>query len=273
MKSSGFHFLLVLFLTLGASVGCAVGPNYKRPAVDVPVTYRAPASDAAASPTAAPNQPNATAFLGDEKWWEVFQDAELQTLIRTAIKSNYDVRIAATRVLQARAQLGITRADQFPTLDGGGNITSIQEPKLRPIPSYELTQGEIGPSASWNLDFWGKYRRATEAARANLLANEWAQKAVIASLVAQVASSYFQLRELDLELEISQRTLNSRNQSLQLLKPWSSTGSTRCWMCGNPSNWFTPPLLRFLIFSVRLPNRKMPSVSFSGTIPAMCQAG
>lgn len=226
-QSLRFHYWLVVVLALGASIGCAVGPNYKRPAVDVPVTYRDAASadtPPSAAPNAAPSQENATASLGDEKWWEVFQDAELQKLIRTAIKNNYDVRIAATRVLQARAQLGITRADQFPTLDGGGNITSIQQPKLGPIPSYELTQGEIGPSASWNLDFWGKYRRATEAARANLLANEWAQKAVIASLVAQVASSYFQLRQLDLELEISQGTLKSRQQSLQLTQTLEQHG-------------------------------------------------
>ena len=101
--------------------------------------------------------------------------------------------------------------------------TSIQKPKLGPIPSYELTQGSCRV-APWNLDFWGKYRRATEAARANLLANEWAQKAVIASLVAQVASSYFQLRQLDLELEISQGTLNSRQRSLQLTQTLEQHG-------------------------------------------------
>ena len=98
----------------------------------------------------------------------------MQSLIRTALKNNYDVRIAATRVLQAQAQLGITRADQFPSVGAGGNITSQQEPAIGPIPAYEVTQGSLTASASWNPDFWGKYRRATEAARANLLANEWA---------------------------------------------------------------------------------------------------
>lgn len=218
-----FANLLAVSLLLVASIGCAVGPNYKRPSVNVPVTYR----DAAPEPAPAANQADEsrkTVSLGDEKWWEVFQDSTLQSLIRTALKNNYDVRIAATRVLEARAQLGITRADQFPSLNGGGNITSIQSPQLGPIPSYELTQGEIGPSAAWNLDFWGKYRRATEAARANLLANEWAQKEVIATLVANVASSYFQLRQLDLELEISQRTLGSRQQSLQLTQTLEQHG-------------------------------------------------
>ena len=134
------------------------------------------------------------------------------------------MRIAATRVLEAQAQLGITRANQLPTLSGGGNITSQQSPKLGPIPSYELTQGQVTASAAWDLDFWGKYRRATEAARANLLGNEWAQKEVMATLVANLATSYFQLRQLDLELEISQSTLNSRRNSLQLTQTLEQHG-------------------------------------------------
>jgi multidrug efflux system outer membrane protein len=106
----------------------------------------------------------------------------------------------------------------------GGNITSIRNPTIGPIPSYELTNGQLTANAAWNLDFWGKYRRATEAARANLLANEWAQKAVMATLVADLASSYFQLRQLDLELEISKRTLNSRQDSLDLTKTLEQHG-------------------------------------------------
>ncbi|HTZ98153.1 MAG TPA: efflux transporter outer membrane subunit [Terriglobales bacterium] len=218
-------YLLTAFLALIVSIGCAVGPNYKRPAVDVPVTYRDIPSDQSLAPATQTAKPEpATASLGDEKWWEVFQDQQLQSLIRTALKNNYDLRIAATRVLQARAQLGITRADQYPSLSVGGNITSIQNPRLGPIPSYELTQGQIGPSAAWNLDFWGKYRRATESARATLLANEWAQKEVISTLVSNVAASYFLLRQLDLELEISKRTLSSRQDSLQLTQTLEQHG-------------------------------------------------
>jgi multidrug efflux system outer membrane protein len=221
-----------LVLAMTALVGCAVGPNYKRPSVNVPVTYRGAAADSAqatdkqsepAKPKQAGRAPSAQS-LGDEKWWEVFQDPELQGLIRTALKNNYDVRIAAARVLQAQAQLGITRADQLPSLSAGGNITSQQSPKLGPIPPYELTQGEVAASAAWNLDFWGKYRRATEAARANLLANEWAQKEVMATLVANLATSYFQLRQLDLELEISKRTLGSRSDSLKLTQTLEQHG-------------------------------------------------
>jgi multidrug efflux system outer membrane protein len=154
--------------------------------------------------------------LGDEEWTKVFRDQELQGLIRAALQNNYDVRIAAARVLEARAQLGITRADQFPTLSAGGDINSQRNSASGPIPGFELTQGQLNVSASWNLDFWGRYRRATEAQRARLLAQEWAQRAVISSLVANIASGYFQLRELDLELEISKRTLASRSESLKL---------------------------------------------------------
>jgi multidrug efflux system outer membrane protein len=227
------HFLFfTLFLGMAGLTGCAVGPNYKRPTVNVPVTYRESSADALASADTKSPQSEAkpakiepaSLSLGDEKWWDVFQDPELQRLIRTALKNNYDVRIAATRVLQAQAQLGITRADQLPSVGTGGAITSQQNPQIGPIPAYEITQGQLTASAAYNLDFWGKYRRATEAARANLLANEWAQKEVTATLVADLAIAYFQLRELDLELEISKQTFNSRNESLQLTQTLEQHG-------------------------------------------------
>jgi outer membrane protein, multidrug efflux system len=222
----------LLFITAGL-IGCTVGPNYKRPKLDVPVAYReatpdsSSAGSASASAQAQPQQPTAPSAaqsLGNEKWWEVFQDRELQDLIRTALKNNYDIRIAAARVLQAQAQVGIVRADQLPSLAVGGNVTSQQSSKLGPIPPFELTQGSLTASAAWNLDFWGRYRRATEAAGANLLANEWAQKEVMATLVADVAGSYFRLRQLDLELEISKRTLGTRQDSLQLTQTLEQHG-------------------------------------------------
>ncbi len=228
-------FLAIVFM--GA---CSVGPNYKRPAVNVPSAYRGPSQPdpalplpqpetaatarAPAAATTADTNASTVTSIGEEKWWDVFQDKELQGLIRTALKNNYDVRIAATRVLQAQAQLGITRADQFPTLTGGGNVSSVRNPTIGPIPAYEITLGEVAASASWNVDFWGRYRRATEAARANLLANEWAQRAVISTLVADVASSYFQLRQLDRQLEISKSTLASRQDSLNLTKTLEEHG-------------------------------------------------
>jgi multidrug efflux system outer membrane protein len=196
--------------------GCAVGPKYQRAAVDVPPSYRGPAQEQATQAT--------PPSLGDEKWWTVFQDETLQSLIRTALAKNYDVRIAASRVLQAQAQLGITRADQFPSVSAGGNITSQRSPTIGPIPSYQTTLGQVTASASWIPDFWGKYRRATEEARAKLLSSRWAQQAVTATLVANVASAYFQIRALDLQLEISQRTLASRKESLQLTRTLAEHG-------------------------------------------------
>jgi outer membrane protein, multidrug efflux system len=196
--------------------GCLTGPNYKRPSVNVPGIYRG-VSEADAAKSAA-------ASLGEQKWWDVFQDQQLQQLIRTALAQNYDARIAATRVLEAQAQLGITRADQYPNVSLVGTGTNQRNPAIGPFPSYGYTIGRINASAAWDLDFWGKYRRATEAARADLLASEWARQEVNATLVANVAAGYFQLRELDLELDISKRALDSRKESLDLTKTLEEHG-------------------------------------------------
>jgi outer membrane protein, multidrug efflux system len=205
-------FAVAILLVLLA--GCAVGPNYKRPAVNVPPGYRAPEQQAAAGSS-----------LGNEKWWDVYQDPVLAQLIHTAIAQNYDVRIAATRVLEAQAQVGITRASQLPSANVGASVFSEQNPKVTNLfPAYQVNGGELNLAVIWNLDFWGKYRRQTEAARAQLLASEWGQRAVISSLVANVATAYFQLRALDSELEISKRTLGSRQQSLQLTQVLESHG-------------------------------------------------
>jgi multidrug efflux system outer membrane protein len=164
--------------------------------------------------------------LGDEKWWTVYQDPVLQQLIRTALAENYDVRIAATRVLQAQAVLGITRADQFPTISAGAAGSNQRVP--RTTLGREVNTSAIAANLSlfWELDFWGKFRRSTEAARANLLATEWGQRAVMTSLVSNVASAYFQLRELDLEMEISKQTLSTREESLRLVKVRAQGGVT-----------------------------------------------
>ncbi len=207
------------FLLLAIAVllsGCAVGPNYKRPTVSVPTDYR---DSMAAQTAAAPS-------LGNENWWQVYQDPVLADLIHTALQQNYDVRIAAARVLEAQAQLGITRANQFPSASVGADIFSQQNAKTsNQFPPYQVNAGQLNLSVIWNLDFWGKYRRQTEAARAQMLASEWGQRAVISSLVANVATAYFQLRALDSEIEISKRTLGSRQQSLQLTKVLETQGS------------------------------------------------
>jgi multidrug efflux system outer membrane protein len=181
--------------------GCTVGPNYSRPKINVPSSYRGQMQAPKAN----------VSSLGDEKWWQVFQDPVLQQLIRTALKQNYNVQIAASRILQAQQQIVITRSNKFPNIGGSANYTSQRIPGL-------YTRGVVAleGSVSWILDFWGQYRRATQAARAALLEQEWNRRAVIATLVSDVAASYFQLRALDLQLQISERTLGARQQSLQL---------------------------------------------------------
>jgi outer membrane protein, multidrug efflux system len=207
---------LALLPVLTLLAGCTVGPNYKRPTVNVPTDYRG----------VIPAQPATVASLGNEKWWDVYQDPVLTQLIHTALQQNYDVRIAATRVLQAQAQLGIVRANQFPSASVGADIFSQQNAKVSNLfPAYQVNAGQLNLSVIWNLDFWGKYRRQTEAARAQMLASEWGQQAVISSLVANVATAYFQLRALDAELEIAKRTLGSRQQSLQLTQVLETHGS------------------------------------------------
>ncbi|HYK36713.1 efflux transporter outer membrane subunit [Alloacidobacterium sp.] len=207
----------VIAIALMLLTGCTVGPNYKRPQINAPDAYRG------LDPNA---PPQTTASIADEKWWTVFDDQQLQALIHKAISQNYDVRIAATRVLQAQAQLGITRADQFPSIYGGASASNLRLPQTKTIPATNTSANQLNLSLAWELDFWGKYRRATESARANLLATEWGQKAVIWSLVSNIASAYFQLLELDAEMQISRNTLASRKESLRLVEIRATGGTT-----------------------------------------------
>ena len=209
---------LATLLILAFTCGCAVGPNYRKPAVNVPPSYRGVTPEEAAKGEAR--------SLADEKWWAVFQDEQLKELVKTALQQNYDVRIAAARILEAQAQLGIARAGQFPTIAGDAGATNQRSPRSKFLPEFETSTNQVGGSLAWDLDFWGKYRRATEAARAELMATEWARREVISALIADVASAYFQLRALDLQLEISQRTLTSRRDSLRLTGLLAQGGST-----------------------------------------------
>lgn len=209
-----YHLVPIALMLLA---GCTVGPNYKRPKIDTPSVYRAADQQAATQNAAS---------LGDEKWWTVYQDPELQQLIRTALAENYDVKIAAARVLQAQAVLGITRADQFPTVTAGADGSNVRIPQTKQLPSVQTSSIAANLSLFWELDFWGKFRRSTEAARANLLATKWGQRAVMTSLVSNVATAYFQLRELDLEMEISKQTLSTREESLRLVKVRAQGGVT-----------------------------------------------
>ena len=206
----GVAFLFALALT-----GCMVGPNYKRPPVDTPPTFRdAPAGD------------TTSASFGDQKWPDVFQDPQLQKLIREALEKNYDVRIAATRILQAQAQLTITRGDQLPSAAVGASANDTRTAGSKLFGAINTSANELEVGFQWNLDFWGKYRRATEAARDQLLASKWAQQEVIMTTVSGVASAYYTLREQDLQLQISRQTLASNQNSLRLTQLLSDNGRT-----------------------------------------------
>ncbi|HET6205576.1 MAG TPA: efflux transporter outer membrane subunit [Terracidiphilus sp.] len=207
-------FALALLLS-----GCNVGPNYVRPQMTAPPAYRA-ADNATASNTDVNS-------LGDQDWSKVFREPELQELIRTALDKNFDIRIAAQRVLEQQAQVRITRSQEFPTVSVGGTGIGADLPNSlgSGLPSGANAAGSFNLSAAWNPDFWGLYRRQTEAARAQMLAQTWAQRAVRMTLVQQVAAAYFQLRFLDQQLEIAKATLKTRHESTELTRTLESGGS------------------------------------------------
>jgi multidrug efflux system outer membrane protein len=200
MTSIGRTAAIILLLTLCA---CTVGPKYRRPAVTVPDQYRG-APDPSKQLTGEP--------FAEMQWSAVFQDEALQSLIKEALTNNYDVRIAASRILQAGAVLGITRADQFPSVGATGSLGNTRTQPFQGNSSL----GSAYIQASWILDFWGQYRRATEAARANLLASEFGQKAVRITVVADVANAYFQLCEFDSQLEFSKQTVEADKEILKI---------------------------------------------------------
>jgi outer membrane protein, multidrug efflux system len=206
--------LLITAVTAGLLAGCTVGPNYRRPTIEAPTAFRG----------AAPAPGSDPASLADAKWFEVFKDERLQDMVRTALVRNYDIRDAVVRVEAARANLGITRADQFPTVDASADVTTqrISASGAFPLPQgFDQTRTFGGVALnllSFEVDVWGRLRRATEAARADLLASEENRKAVMTTLVSDVAGAYFNLLALDMELAIAKRTLATREESLQLIR-------------------------------------------------------
>ena len=197
----------VLLLALG---GCAAGPDYERPELEVPETYIQPVEQGES--------------FANTPWWELFQDKQLQALIRIALEENQDLGIAAARVEEFRAVLGVTRADQFPTVDitatgaqaeGSSNVFPGNLPG---IPNEKAENYRLSADVFWELDLFGRLRRSTEAARAQLLATEEAQRSITISLVASVASSYMLLRDLDAQLEIARRTERTRTDSLGIIQ-------------------------------------------------------
>jgi outer membrane protein, multidrug efflux system len=211
--------IMIVAVIVSLLSGCMVGPKYRRPAVKSPDTFR---GSAASTP---PTDPTS---LADLKWFEVFRDEQLQELIRTALVQNYDLRVAVARVDAARANLGVTRSAMFPTITASADITkqrfsSNGQFPLSVIPGdaggLESTFGSaLLNLLSFEVDIWGRLRRATEAARADLLAAVENRKAVVTTLVSDVSTAYFNLIELDTELEIARRTLDSRQDSLRLIR-------------------------------------------------------
>lgn len=201
---SGIRKSAAILLVLLVS-GCKVGPNYKRPPLDVPGQYRGTAPNLPQQPAGGP--------FGEMAWPAVYQDPALQALLKEALTNNYDIRIAATRILQAEASLGVTRANQFPTVGGVGSIQNEQAPPLFVGSPWIDT---LGLQMNYIVDFWGQYRRATEAARANLLASQYARNVVQITLISEIASAYFALRQFDAQLEFSKETVIADNEILRL---------------------------------------------------------
>jgi outer membrane protein, multidrug efflux system len=199
-------FVLLAGIALGAA-GCAVGPSYERPDLAPPPAWNQQPAVAESS-------------LANLPWWDLFQDEALQGLLRTALAENKDRKIAMARIDEARAALGFSHASQLPTVDYTGSASRGKaSEKLNPLAAGATTnEFALGGTLFYEADLWGKYRRSTEAAQADLLATDFAYRNVTIQLVANVANTYFLLRDLDARLEIARQTLESRRGSLQLVR-------------------------------------------------------
>ena len=186
-------------------LSCAVGPRYHRPAVQTPTAFR----DIPPSP-----QQAQAASYADLPWWQVFQDPKLQELIRTALNQNYDLRLATERINTARAQVTVTRSSLFPQVAADANFNGGKDGATRFKYNFLTLVGD----AAFQLDLFGRLRRATEAARAQLLATEDARQTVILTLVSDLAGDYFTLLQLDLQLQITRQTVNTQTDSVKLTK-------------------------------------------------------
>lgn len=196
-------YITVVTLISVFFTGCVVGPKYQKPVIESPEVYMM-----------GDDNPDSTFNL---RWWKMFDDDVLDTLIMTALEENKDVRMAASRIEQARAALGFTRADQYPSLSytaGAQRGNTIGTAKLAVESENYYGLGSL----QWEIDFWGKYRRATEAARADLLATEFAHRALQVAIISEVSGAYFQLLDYQQRLEIAQRTLETREGFLDIIQ-------------------------------------------------------
>ena len=212
----------VFVICFAVLVGCAVGPDYKRPAIDAPTTFRTAASD--------PHTASGDKSFADLGWWDTFQDPQLTAFIAEALTNSWDIKIAVARVLQAEASARITRSQFFPTINAGGDLITSRASEKGPIPipagsNPHRDYGDVFLSMpAYELDLWGRIRRANEAARAQLLSAVESQRTVRQTLVTQVATAYLELLDLDLELEIAQHTYTARTNSLELTRSRESGG-------------------------------------------------
>ena len=202
--NSALLIVAVLFSSFLCS--CAVGPKYHRPVVQTPEKFRDLAENAQLQAQ--------TASYADLPWWQVFQDPKLQELIRAALKQNYDLQLATERINAARAQVTITRSSLFPQVAANANFNGGKESNFQTKYNFLTLVGD----AAFQLDLFGRLRRATEAARAQLLATEDARQTVILTLVSDLASDYFTLLQLDLQLKITRDTVNTQTDSVKLTK-------------------------------------------------------
>jgi outer membrane protein, multidrug efflux system len=194
----------VVMMAAALIAGCSVGPNYHRSAIQSPATYR----DLSENPQA---QAQAASYA-DLPWWQVFQDPQLQELIRTALKQNYDLQLATERINAARAQVAITSSNLLPQVSGNGAFQGGKEGNFQ----TKFNFLNLTADAAFQLDLFGKLRRATEASRAQLLATEDAKQTVVLTLVSDVASDYFALLQLDLQLQITRNTVDAQKASVNL---------------------------------------------------------
>ena len=198
--------ILAVLTSCSLLTGCMVGPNYHRPAVQPPTAFRDVIEN--------PQQQAQAASFADLPWWKIFQDPQLQELIHTALKQNYDLQITTERINAARDQLAITRSRLFPQVQGSGNFAGGKEGNFQTRSNFL----NLAADAAFQLDLFGQLRRATEASRANLLATQDAQQTVILTLVSDVASDYFALLQLDLQLQITHQTIETQEDSVKLTK-------------------------------------------------------
>jgi multidrug efflux system outer membrane protein len=206
MKHPLIHSTLLL-IAASLLVGCTVGPNYRKPVVPVPNAYHGPDDNPQDQAQAQ------AASFADLPWWQVFQDSVLQDLIRRALKQNYDLQTATEKITQARAQLMVTRSNQYPQLSATGYGTD--ERAFSGFP-FKTKYATYAADATFQLDLFGQLRRSTESARAQLLSTEYAQKTEILTLVSDVASDYFALLSLDLQLQITRDTIKTQKDAVKL---------------------------------------------------------